>query len=222
MCLNKIIELESSLQKLLSILKRNREQVPRDELRTRFRNAYYQLLGQINHLLWLYICTRLTDRLYKNPYMPEAPQIEVLQQAIDESGLIPEISRCISRTYSIAAIEPLIQRLKSKVETALWPFVDLETCLVADLDHMEREPVIYNTITKQIWVDGKWVDHELNLEWKLLIYLRERPYDTTIPVTRKETLNEYLPNERNETNCNPVDGQGNGADLRDHEVSGIR
>src|SRR5699024_12024802 len=58
---------------------------------------------------------------------------------------------------------PLIQELKSKVETALWPFVDLETCLVADLDHMEREPVIYNTITKQIWVDGKWIDHELNL-----------------------------------------------------------
>ena len=222
MCLNKIIELESSLQKLLSILKRNREQVPRDELRTRFRNAYYQLLGQINHLLWHYICTRLKDRLYKNPYMPEDPQIEALQQAIDESGLIPEISRYVSRTYSIAAIDPLIQELKSKVETALWPFVDLETCLVADLDHMEQEPVIYNTITKQIWVDGKWVDHELNLEWKLLIYLRERPYDTTIPVTRKEATNEYLPNERNETNCNPVDGQGNGAGFRDHEVSGIR
>ena len=168
MCLNKIIELESSLQKLLSILKRNREQVPRDELKTRFRNAYYQLLGQINHLLWHYICTRLTDRLYKNPYMPEDPQIEALQQAIDESGLIPEISRCVSRTYSIAAIDPLIQELKSKVETALWPFVDLETCLVADLDHMEQEPVIYNTITKQNRVDGKWVDHELNLEWKLL------------------------------------------------------
>ena len=204
--MNKIIELESSLQKLLSILKRNREQVPRDELKTRFRNAYYQLLGQINHLLWHYICTRLTDRLYKNPYMPEDPQI----------------SRCVSRTYSIAAIDPLIQELKSKVETALWPFVDLETCLVADLDHMEQEPVIYNTITKQIWVDGKWVDHELNLEWKLLIYLRERPYDTTIPVTRKETTNEYLSNERNETNCNPVDEQGNGTGLRDHEVSGIR
>ena len=220
--MNKIIELESSLQKLLSILKRNREQVPRDELKTRFRNAYYQLLGQINHLLWHYICTRLTDRLYKNPYMPEDPQIEALQQAIDESGLIPEISRCVSRTYSIASIDPLIQELKSKVETALWPFVDLETCLVADLDHMEQEPVIYNTITKQIWVDGKWVDHELNLEWKLLIYLRERPYDTTIPVTRKETTNEYLSNERNETNCNPVDEQGNGTGLRDHEVSGIR
>ena len=220
--MNKIIELESSLQKLLSILKRNREQVPRDELKTRFRNAYYQLLGQINHLLWHYICTRLTDRLYKNPYMPEDPQIEALQQAIDESGLIPENSRCVSRTYSIAAIDPLIQELKSKVETALWPFVDLETCLVADLDHMEQEPVIYNTITKQIWVDGKWVDHELNLEWKLLIYLRERPYDTTIPITRKETTNEYLPNERNETNCNPVDEQGNGTGLRDHEVSGIR
>lgn len=154
--------------------------------------------------------------------MPEDPQIEALQQAIDESGLIPEISRCVSRTYSIAAIDPLIQELKSKVETALWPFVDLETCLVADLDHMEQEPVIYNTITKQIWVDGKWVDHELNLEWKLLIYLRERPYDTTIPVTRKETTNEYLSNERNETNCNPVDEQGNGTGLRDHEVSGIR
>ena len=220
--MNKIIELESSLQKLLSILKRNREQVPRDELKTRFRNAYYQLLGQINHLLWHYICTRLKDRLYKNPYMPEGPQIEALQQAIDESGLIPEISRCGSRTYSVAAIDPLIQELKSKVETALWPFVDLETCLVADLDHMEQEPVIYNTITKQIWVDGKWVDHELNLEWKLLIYLRERPYDTTIPVTRKETTNEYLSNERNETNCNPVDEQGNGTGLRDHEVSGIR
>ena len=149
MCLNKIIELESSLQKLLSILKRNREQVPRDELRTRFRNAYYQLLGQINHLLRLYICTRLADRLYKNPYMPEGHQIETLQRAIDETGLIPEISRCISRTYSIAAIDPLIQELKSKVETALWPFVDRETCLVAVLDNMERWRVISKSITSR-------------------------------------------------------------------------
>lgn len=219
--MNKIIELESSLQKLLSILKKNREQVPRDELRTKFRNAYYQLLGQINRLLWHYICARLTDRLYKNPYMPENPQIEALQQAIDESGLIPEISRCVSRTYSLTAIDPLIQELKSKVETALWPFVNLETCLVADLDHMDQEPIIYNTITKQIWVDGKWISHEINLEWKFLVYLRERPYDTTLPLKREETTNEDLPNEWKETDHRHIDGPGDCSGSRTYETSGI-
>lgn len=43
---------------------------------------------------------------------------------------------------------------------------------MADLDDIEKEPIIYNTLTKQIYENDHWIDRELNLKGKLLVYLK--------------------------------------------------
>ena len=44
--------------------------------------------------------------------------------------------------------------------------------LMADLDDIEKEPIIYNTLTKQVYENDHWIDRELDLKGKLLIYTK--------------------------------------------------
>ena len=43
---------------------------------------------------------------------------------------------------------------------------------MADLDDIEKEPIIYNTLTKQVYENDHWIDRELDLKGKLLIYTK--------------------------------------------------
>lgn len=180
--MNQLQEIESSLQKLLSTLKKNRECVPREFLWSRYRDDYFRLKTQISQTAKTYICTLLTQNLLKNPYISDEIQIHVINRAIQDSGLVPEMSRCINQTYSVDKLYPLVMDLKEQIQTALWPYIDFETCLVYDLEHPEQEPILYNRITRQVFTDGNWIHRELDLGWKFIQYLAPRPYEDTVPV----------------------------------------
>lgn len=179
--MNNIYELGSSLQKLLSLLKKNRDHVPREILRTRYHDAYYQLLSQINEAARAFVTAILTDRLVINPNVSMEEQIAVINQTIQDSGLIKEMSHCMGTEYDAAILHRLALNLRKQVELALWPYINQETCLVADIDDLEKTPVIYNTLTRQVWENGAWVDKKINLEWKLLIYTKNRTHGGDLP-----------------------------------------
>ncbi len=88
------------------------------------------------------------------------------------------MSSCISRTYNSDQLYQMALKLRQKIECALWPYIDLKTCLVFDLDNPETEPVTYNTLTRQILRNGVWANQELDLWGKFLFYpnTRVRPY----------------------------------------------
>ena len=69
--------------------------------------------------------------------------------------------------------------LKLKTPFTIWPYIDRETCLVADLADIEKTPVIYNTLTRQIYQDGGWIDQPLDLRGTLLIYRKQE--DAVLP-----------------------------------------
>ena len=73
----------------------------------------------------------------------------------------------------------LIHILREEIEAALWPYIDRETCLVADLADIEKTPVSYNTLTRQIYQDGGWIDQPLDLRGTLLIYRKQE--DAVLP-----------------------------------------
>lgn len=177
-------EIGSRLQKLLSMLQKNRECVPPELLQTRYHDDYSRLLRQIRQTAKSYICTLLTQGLLKNPYISEETQIHVINQTIQDSGLLPKMSRCLSQTYSVEELYPLIVELKKQIKAALWPYIHLETCLIYDLDHPEQDPIIYNQITRQVFENGAWIYRELDLKWKFIQYLTPRPYEDTVPVQR--------------------------------------
>lgn len=170
MRLTKILELESSLQKLLSTLKKNREKVPLEVLKSFYQQPYYALVGQINETATAFVKAVLTDRLILNPDIPIEEQAAVINRVIADSGMARQMSSCISRTYDASQLYQMALELRREIECALWPYVNLKTCLVFDLDNPEAEPVTYNTLTKQIFRDGIWFYQELDLGWKFLYY----------------------------------------------------
>ncbi len=204
MRLTKIQELGSSLEKLLSTLKKNREAVPPDILRTYYRQPYEALLRQIGGTATAFVKVVLTDRLILNPDIPITEQAAVINQVIADSGIERQMSSCISRTYNSDQLYQMALELRQKIECALWPYIDLKTCLVFDLDNPETEPVTYNTLTKQICRNGVWANQELDLWGKFLFYPNSK--DSINTESRKEKEYEYQYGTEN--NSTPV-GSGN-------------
>lgn len=204
MRLTKIQELGSSLEKLLSTLKKNREAVPPDVLRTYYRQPYETLLRQIGGTATAFVKAVLTDRLILNPDIPITEQAAVINQVIADSGMERQMSACISRTYNSDQLYQMALELRQKIECALWPYIDLKTCLVFDLDNPETEPVTYNTLTRQILRNGVWTNQELDLWGKFLFYPNSK--DSINTESRKEKEYEYQYGTEN--NSTPV-GSGN-------------
>lgn len=150
MCLM-ISEMESSLNRLLSTLKKNRENVPSEILKSYYRQPYKALVTQINQLLVEYIRQLLSHKLLINPWVPMDIQAKVVNQAIDQSGLT---------------------KLRKKIEDALKPFIALQDCLVFNPVKLKQFPVIYNTITKKAYINGAWIDWQVDLRDKFVVYFR--------------------------------------------------
>lgn len=171
--MNYLYDLESNLQRLLSILKKNRDLVPRELLKTRYHDAYYQLIGQINQAAQQFVSYIAGHHLLINPHVSIEEQIGIVQQTIDASSLLPEMRYCLSHIYDAAELHRLALKLREEIELALWPYINMETCLLVDLNDIGSEPIIYNTLTQQVYENDNWINKEVNLSHKMLIYLKD-------------------------------------------------
>ena len=165
-------ELGSSLEKLLSKLKQNRENVPLDILKTYYKVPYEELIAQVNQTATAFVKSIVAGQLLINPDVSMDEQADVVNHTIQDSGMIKQINHCMSQTYDVTLIHLMALELRKKVEAALYPYIARKNCLVADLDDIEKEPIIYNTLTKQVYENDHWIDRELDLKGKLLIYTK--------------------------------------------------
>lgn len=178
MCLTTIYELGSSLEKLLSTLKKNRTNVPLDVLKSYYKEPYEKLVAQVNETASKFVKTVLADHLVLNPNLSIDEQVDVINKTITDSGMVKRMSSCISKTYSTALLHQLALELRRQIEDALWPYIDQETCLLADWTDIQKEPVIYNTLTKKIYINDRWMDQEIDLRGKFLIYVNPQKEKT--------------------------------------------
>ena len=171
-------------------------------LKSHYRQPYYALIQQINRAASAFVKEVLTDRLILNPDISIEEQAAVINQVIADSGMERQMSSCISRTYNVDQLYQMALELRQKIECALWPYIDLKTCLVFDLDNPDAEPVTYNTLTRQICRDGIWENQEIDLQWKFLFYPNARIHPSDEPAKEKEkngyedlykTQNDYTP-----------------------------
>lgn len=189
--MNTIDELEGSLQKLLLLLKKNRDAVDRRLLKTIYKRAYDNLLAQINQAATAYVHEVVIRGLVLNPDIPIEIQVDVMNQTIAQSGILQEMGKAISKNYDVGELYQLALLLREKIELALWPYINLQTCLVADLFDLEKEPVIYNTLTQKIYINDTWVDHPIDLQGKLLVYSRQKGLE--------DKKNVNIPSEKEQT-----------------------
>lgn len=192
---SKIKELGDSLQRLLSILKKNREHVDRDVLKTRYKDPYYDLLCRINQNATAFAKEVSLSGIALNPDFPFEEQIKAINHAVSDSGLLVKMGRCLSSHYDVADLYRLSLEMREAIESALRPYVAPEDCLVADLFDIEQEPVLYNTLTEKVYENDTWIDRKLDLQGKLLIYLKqnENPVRPE-PAERKETIKQCQKN----------------------------
>ena len=118
----------------------------------------------------------------------------VINQMIQTSGMLKKISSCMSKTYDVGQIYPLILELRHMVEQALWPYVNQATCLVADLDDIEKEPTIYNFLTHEVYENDTWIHREIDLRWKLLVHLTPEQRESVPPANH--SMNGGIYHER--------------------------
>ena len=174
-----IYTLGGSLQRLLSTLKINRERVPLETLKSVYRVPYEELKAQIRETVQEFVLLVACSHLLINPDYPPEEQTAVAQDAVDRSQIPKEIGKSLTRDYDVAKIHQMALKLREEIEAALWPYINQKTCLVADLEDLEKTPIIYNTLTRQIYQDGVWIDQPLDLWGKLLIYSKQE--DAALP-----------------------------------------
>lgn len=166
-----IYEMGSSLDKLLSTLKKNRDNVPLEILKTQYKVPYETLVNQVNTTATAFVKAIITDQLIVNKDADIDEQIMVINQVIQDSGMEKKIRHCMSTTYNTQLIHSMALELRGQIEDALYPYIAQKTCLVADLLNIEEQPIIYNTLTQKVYENNTWIDRELDLRGKLLIYL---------------------------------------------------
>lgn len=201
-----IYELGSSLEKLLSTLKKNRENVPLETLRTVYKEPYEALLRQINETASEFVREIVITDIPVNPDASIDAQSDLINQTIDESGLVRQISLCLLHTYNVHKLHIIALELRRQIVVALEPYIAMKNCLVADPENLDADPIIYNTITRKVYENNAWIERDLDLSGKLLIYIKQ-PKDISQPIMEENT-NEQIPENISEYAHQPATADG--------------
>lgn len=157
-----ITELHNVLTALLDKLKRNREIVPLSELKTKYRKPYTALCEEIRSAVINYVQKVVWQGIrIRKDYFEEVKPI--MESAIQQSGLVRQISAAAFRRQDIREIEQLSHALNEYVKKALEPFYNQHLGLYLTEDCFAdppRIPDIYNDVTGCILRDGKWIPIE--------------------------------------------------------------
>lgn len=163
--------LRNTLITHLDTLRRNLAVVSREELRTRYRKPYYALVRDISTSASAYVRqTALAGLRIRQEYLPEI--VPAINNAIQASGLLKQISAAAYKRQDIQEIEQLALALRKLVEDTLAPFYERHMgiylsneCFGSSL----QAPQLYNHANGCILQDGKWIPLETGKKYTVLI-----------------------------------------------------
>ena len=149
---------EETLTGLIEKLKRNREKVPLDVLKTKYAAAYNQLCDSIKAEL-KYIALQfppwLTGRKIRQDYIDEI--IELFNRLYQEGGYSKKLGRAAFKDMDPAAAIRIAKEIAANFETEVEQLVSSKSCLYATqpcwtTDNPET-PKIYNDLLRMFWDD---------------------------------------------------------------------
>lgn len=157
-----IIKLHQTLSALLDKLKRNRELVSLAELKTKYRKPYTALCEEIRVAVAAYVNkAALQEIRIRKEYFKEA--LPMIEAAIQQSGLLRQISAAAFKHQDIKEIERLSHILNEQIKAALEPLYHQHLALYLTEDCFAdppRTPDIYSHVNGCILRDGKWIPEE--------------------------------------------------------------
>ncbi len=169
--------LRNTLMTHLETLRRNLAAVSREELRTRYRKPYYALLHDISTAASAYVKEiALADLRIRKEYLQEA--VPVINNAIQASELLKQISAAAYRRQDIQEIEQLALTLKKQIEDTLIPFYEKHMGLYLSdecFSATPQAPLLYNHANGCIMQDGKWIPLDTGKKYSFFVlHIKER------------------------------------------------
>ncbi|MCM1305277.1 MAG: hypothetical protein NC306_14405 [Butyrivibrio sp.] len=151
------------LARLLATLKHNREKVPLDVLKTKYKKGYAALCADIKRMASGYAAKTVLDeiRIHRD-CLGEA--IPIINGTIERSGILKQLSRAAFSHQDMAEFDALARILREKILADLEPFYARHLALYITqecLENPDTAPLIYCAASHCFWQDGKWVPLEL-------------------------------------------------------------
>ena len=155
--------LREELARLLSTLKHNREKVPLDVLRTKYKKGYDALCSSISRCASDYAkqITLQGIRIHRD-CLDEA--VSVINGAIAKSGILRQLAAAAFRHQDMAEFDSLAGALRERLLAELEPFYMRHLGLYITQECLEDPdvaPLVYCTANHCIWQEEKWVPLEL-------------------------------------------------------------
>ena len=155
--------LREELAKLLATLKHNREKVPLDVLKTKYRKGYAGLCADIKRSASDYAAKVALDgiRIHKD-YLEEA--VPIINGTLESSGILKLLSKVAFSHQDIEEFDSLAGNLHEKILAGLKPFYERHLALYITQECLENPdvtPLIYCMASHCVWQDGDWIPLEL-------------------------------------------------------------
>lgn len=167
-------ELHDTLAQHLDTLKRNLAVVSLDVLKTKYQKPFNALRKDIQSTVSAYIRQIAFHGLrIRKDLLQEA--VPLVENAIQRSGLLKQISAAAFRRQDLEEIEQLALALNKVIQDALKPFYERYLCLyLTEECFMEppKTPDLYCEATGCIMRDGQWVPLDSPLP-AVLLYVWE-------------------------------------------------
>ncbi len=163
-------ELRTALEGHLDTLRRNLAVVSLEELKTKYKKPFDELRHNISATATAYVKQATLEGLrIRQDFLEEARPI--IQDAIDQSGLLRQISEAAFRRQDMDEVDRLALDLKGRISLALAPFYESHIRLYMKKTPPGMQPPpagFYNEATGCIWRDGAWVPMEIGRDAVLL------------------------------------------------------
>lgn len=155
--------LREELAKLLTTLKHNREKVPLDVLKTKYKRGYEGLCADIRRRASDYATKIVFNgiRIHKD-YLDEA--VPIINGAMEHSDILKQLSRATFIHQDIVEFDSLAGMLREDILAALKPFLEKHLALYITQECLENPdilPPIYCVANHCVWQDEKWIPLEL-------------------------------------------------------------
>lgn len=154
--------LRSDLEKQLRTLKNNRDKVPLNVLKTKYKNAYDALCQDIKAQASEYasIIALQGIRIHKD-YLAEG--LPIVDATIQKSGILQDLSKAVFCRQDMNEFTTLALCLREQILSALEPLFHAHLGLFITSECLENPdilPEVYCTVNNCILRDGKWIPVE--------------------------------------------------------------
>lgn len=166
----------------LEKLRKNKERIPLDVLKTRYKTAYEQLTGDIKTeavTVLKPIATQppewLKDCRIKAAYIEEIAA--AFNRMYEAGGYARKIGAALYKRYSLQEAEQIAREINGKYLQELTRIFHKKTCLYTTAENWDPDnpvtPRIYNDLVDKFWKEetGEWITEDKPEAPALLIFI---------------------------------------------------